>query len=146
MLFRSVFFYDITKWSDSEKKTAKDKVALYKEIRPLVQQGTAYRLISPFENDRCAVSYVNDDASAAVVFCYSLADYLQRGPLDARGERTFQLRGLDDEKQYRIEYCGLPADKQPNGYFSGKYLKGAGIGWPVRGFEKSRIIRLTEVK
>lgn len=38
--------YDITKWTDKEKETAREKIALYKEIRETVHKGDHYRLVS----------------------------------------------------------------------------------------------------
>ncbi len=133
---------DLSKWGDTEKKIAKEKIALYKEIRPLVQQGTAHRLISPFEDYRSAIEYVAEDASSAVVFCYNLADFLARSRPDTSGSNLLQLRGLDDNKEYRIEYCGIPADQQPQNTFTGRYLQEVGIGWPIKGEGKSRIIKI----
>jgi alpha-galactosidase len=49
-----------------KKNTSRKKIAVYMQIRPLVQQGTAYRLVSPFEEKRSAVQYVAENGSSSV--------------------------------------------------------------------------------
>ena len=49
---------NLLKWSDAEKEEARELVELYKNIRPIVQHGDQYRLLSPrndgaFGNDVC---------------------------------------------------------------------------------------------
>lgn len=133
---------DLSKWGDKEKAVAKEKIGLYKAIRPLVQQGTAYRLVSPFEDFRAAVEYVSVDASEAVVFCYNLADDLAKNRLEGRGDLKLRLQGLDDGALYKIEFCGMAADKQPKETCTGKFLKEIGLRWTVLETGKSQIIRL----
>ncbi len=129
---------DITKWSDADRESAKSKIALYKKIRPIVQQGTYYSLVSPFETDRSAVQYVADDKSAAVVFCYNLAGYLPGSQYADRGSSVLKLRGLDPGRQYTVR------DSSGDAVISvckGDLLMNVGLAWPA-GTEpyKSRII------
>ncbi|MDD6209371.1 MAG: alpha-galactosidase [Bacteroidales bacterium] len=135
---------DLSKWNETEIKTAKQKIALYKELRPLVQQGTTYRLLSPFEGNRCAIEYVNENADSAVVFCYNMAELFPNGNFNERGNSNLKLLGLNDEKNYQIELCGHPASSQPEHSFNGEYLRKTGISWPVYGPEKGMIVRITE--
>ena len=73
-------------------------VALYREVRPLVQQGDLWRLLPPAE--RAALSYVSPDGDAAVVFGFQLAD----GTADAGSRcawagsirsRTYEVTAVD---------------------------------------------------
>ena len=47
-------------------------VALYREVRPLVQRGDLWRLLPP--DERAALSYVSPDGDEAVVFGFQLVD------------------------------------------------------------------------
>ena len=77
---------------------AKKCVADYKRIRPTVQQGDLYRLVSPYGNTYSALMYVNDDATHAVVFLYGLV----------RGKWSdfvppLALQGLCPKKMYKVQ-------------------------------------------
>ena len=63
---------DLRKLSPEERKTLAAGVALYREkdLRELVSQGDLYRLESPYDGPRAALSYVSPDCSRAVLFVY----------------------------------------------------------------------------
>ncbi|XJZ27990.1 alpha-galactosidase [Bacillota bacterium Lsc_1132] len=63
---------DLTKLSAKEKGEIKEQVRLYKDIRPLVQFGVFYRLLSPFEGNQAAWMFVAADQSEAVVCWYQV--------------------------------------------------------------------------
>ena len=130
--------YDITKWNEAERKLAQEKIALYKEIRPLVQQGTLYRLISPFTSNKCALQYVSDDRSAVAILCYNMAEYLKGSNEDAQKSRMLILQGLDPDALYKTSLSEQET-------YKGEFLMKVGLPWPVRGTEKSRIIKVTKV-
>jgi alpha-galactosidase len=85
-------------FTPAEREYAKRAIAEYKQIRPIVQQGDLYKLISPLEGSReyAALNYVNSDKSKAVVMIYRLL-YTFGMP-----HRIVQLQGLDPERNYRI--------------------------------------------
>src|SRR5581483_2770999 len=72
-------------------------IALYKEIRPIVQLGNLYRLRSPQAHPFSAVQYVSKDQSEAVLFAFRthLPPPAQLPPL--------YLRGLDPDAAYEVE-------------------------------------------
>jgi len=85
---------DLTKLTEEEKKLVKQQVALYKEIRPLIQFGDFYRLKNPFEGNEAAWMFVSEDRREAIVFYYRvLAE--ANAPL-----RRLRLKGLDPERDY----------------------------------------------
>lgn len=131
--------YDITKWTEAEKKLAKDKIEKYKMIRPLVQFGTLFRLISPINDNKSALEYVSEDRSSAVVFCHNLAEYLNGSILQTRQSDVFKLRGLDPEANYTILQLG-------NNNYRGDFLMNVGISWPVKGGYKSVILNVEKVE
>jgi alpha-galactosidase len=128
--------YDLTKLTEAERKEAAKYVAQYKEIRPVVQEGTLYRLLSPFEGHRAALEYVSEDKSEAVGFQYNLWQPLDGSVASARGSNLLLLRGLDPCASYILS--GGPV----SGAFSGRQLMEEGIPWAVRGPEHSAIIHI----
>lgn len=84
-------------FDEADKAIAMKSIEVYKQIRPLVQFGDLYRLVSPYENDgNAALMYVNDDKSEAVFFAYN--------PRNKKGghlERIL-LDGLCEDKNYIV--------------------------------------------
>ena len=91
---------------------AKAAVADYKRIRPIVQRGDLYRLVSPYEKPMAALMYVDSknpvnhvnpvkEPPVAVVFALGLK-------IDGERAETLHLRGLDPESTYSIKEinCG----------------------------------------
>ena len=74
---------------------AKAAVADYKRIRPVVQRGDLYRLVSPYEKPLAAVMYASEKKDAAAVLALGLK---------IKGERreTLRLRGLDPSAAYLV--------------------------------------------
>lgn len=58
---------DLTVFTDEEKEEVKRQVALVKEVRELVQYGSFYRLLSPFEGNETAWMFVSPDQREALV-------------------------------------------------------------------------------
>jgi alpha-galactosidase len=69
--------YDIIKWTNEEKALATEKIAKYKQIRPLIHNGILHRLISPYEHNRCALQFVSKDRKEAVLCLYNLNENMQ---------------------------------------------------------------------
>ena len=110
----------ITKWSDKEKDVAREKIALYKEIRETVHKGDHYRLISPYEHNRSVLQFVNKPKSESVVFVYNLAEYPDNAIPETKRSKKVKLRGLEPDTSYRIEGMdGLYAGRPVNEYRSG---------------------------
>ena len=129
--------YDITKWTDAEKDVAKEKIARYREIRETVQRGTPYRLVSPYENNRSILQFVNNAQSESIVFVYNLAEYPNNNYPENRRSALVRLRGLLPDAQYTFE--GL------DGVYSGDYLMKTGIEIPLRGAYKSRVFKIMKM-
>jgi alpha-galactosidase len=134
---------DLRRWGPPERALAQREIALYKRIRPIVQQGDLYRLVSPFSSNRCAVEYVAEDRSAAVVLMYNIVDAaapVRLGTEDARaaprGPQRVKLRGLDAEATY-----DLAGDLQAAS--SGETLMNRGIEWLPRQDYQARIVILS---
>jgi len=109
-------------------------------LRDLVAQGDLYRLESPYENPRAALSYVAADRTRAVVFIYQLREAAS-GPL--------QPRGLDPAKRYRVREINLPDGARSrlgvnNQVLAGATLMADGFASPLRRAVESAVIELSE--
>ena len=107
---------------------AKKAVADYKRLRPVIQQGDLYRLVSPWENNYASLMYVNDDKSHAVVFVYGLNRFIL-----CDYPTPLPLQGLDLNKQYRV--TELNKEKHDHSRVNGRTLSGAalmGMGLPIK--------------
>lgn len=128
--------YDITKWNDKEKEIASEKIARYKEIRETVHKGDHYRLVSPYENNRSVLQFVNKPKSESIVFVYNLAEYPNNAILETKRPKSVKLRGLQPDASYQIE--GV------EGLYKGSQLMNIGIEFPLNGAFKSRIFKIVK--
>lgn len=107
---------------------AKQAVKDYKRLRPVIQQGDLYRLVSPWTHTYASLMYVNDDKTRAVVFLYGL-----NRPVMSDYPAPLMLQGLDINKRYRL--TEINKEKRGHCRVSGKTLSGAalmGMGFPVK--------------
>ena len=125
---------DITKWNDNEIETAKKKIALYKEIRPLVHSGILYRLTSPLESNSSTLEYVSPDQEEAVVFCYNVSEDIIASTRCSAEDKRLRLKGLKPDGIYKLDNSDTE--------YSGTYLMNTGVKYPVTGICKSKIIRV----
>lgn len=130
--------YDITQWDERQKKIATEKIAQYKAIREIVQKGDVYRIISPYEENRNVLQYVDERKRKAVIFVYNMAEYPSDQTEENRRSQLVKLRGLLPDTNYSIE--GI------NGFFSGQYLMDVGITIPLRGGYQSGIYLMGAVE
>jgi alpha-galactosidase len=129
---------DLTRWGEEEKEIARAEIALYKQIRPVVQGGDLYRLLSPLESDRVALAYVSEDKSEAVVFMYTLADTLGGTREVTNSEPRLRLKGLQPDRVYTAGIDG-------KGEFTGNQLMQRGLPWLAQGDYQARIVHLSSV-
>jgi alpha-galactosidase len=130
--------YDIRKWTPAEMEIAKNKIELYKKIRPIIQQGVLHRLVSPFTSNRCALQYNAADRQSSVVFCYNLAVYLPGSQLIDRGSSVLKLEGLNPDQSYIVKKAGDVNDKGM--IYKGDFLMNVGITWPPKKSYESEIL------
>ncbi|MDE6423241.1 MAG: alpha-galactosidase, partial [Muribaculaceae bacterium] len=83
--------------TQEELDFSKRAIAAYKDIRPVVQLGNQYRLISPYNKGAlAAVMYIDDNKDHAAVFAYR-TDYLRNQQVP-----KVRLDGVDPDKYYKI--------------------------------------------
>jgi hypothetical protein len=116
----------LTSLSDEEKDEIANQVNLYKELRPVVQLGNQYRLISPDAESN----------EAAVQFNYgnqTIVTYVRVLSVVETMETTLKLKDLEVEGLYELEgtnivysgaelmYAGLTATLSPGDFLSRQY-------------------------
>ncbi|HKR85535.1 MAG TPA: GH36 C-terminal domain-containing protein, partial [Terriglobales bacterium] len=128
---------DLSKWSDEDNAFAAKMIALYKQIRPTVQNGKLYRLRSP-ESDFSAIEYVSEDANQIVLFAYL---HSQRF---GRSVPRLALQGLDPHATYQVQ----TSDDALKGTdkISGLDLLHRGLQLNLRGDYDSAVIVLERVQ
>ena len=77
----------------------KVQVKFMKANRKLLQQGTFYRLQSPFENNSSAWEVVSEEKDTAFAAYFRVLE-----PSHGKFERIY-LKGLDPEKKYQVKEC-----------------------------------------
>ncbi|MQY33621.1 Alpha-galactosidase AgaA [Streptomyces sp. RB17] len=88
---------DLTEWTDQELAEARQWVELYKEIRPVVQQGELYRLRPP-AGGLSAVQYVLGEETVVLAWLQAQS-YGEPVP-------ALRLRGLDPTASYECRETG----------------------------------------
>ena len=110
--------------TEEEKQEVRQQIAEYKEERTLIQQGTFYRLLSPFAGNETAWMTVSGEGDRAIV-CYFKV-------LVEAEEAYFNLRltGLQKDASYlcketgrvyggdQLMELGLPIDWENGDFFS----------------------------
>ena len=114
--------------TDSEKELCRNAINEYKEIRPVVQFGDLYRLVSPYDGKNVAsLMYCSEDKTKAVFYWWKLESFY-----DEHLPRV-TMAGLDPEKYYIIRELNR-IDTTPLSFegkrFSGKFLMETGLEIP----------------
>ncbi len=116
--------------TEDERELCRRAISEYKEIRPVVQFGDIYRLVSPYDGHNMAsMMYVSEEKSEAVFYWWKLEtfydDHLPR----------VKMAGLDPERHYRIRELNR-IDNKPLPYeglsFSGRFLMENGLEIPLK--------------
>jgi len=126
----------------NELQFCQQAVANYKRLSPVIWQGDLYRLISPYEESRAVLSYVNQDKTKSVVFSYTLH------PLTDPNYSLVRLEGLDPLKQYIVKEINLMPDAKntfeaSGNIFSGDFLMKVGLKVSSARQESSVVLELT---
>ncbi|MES2375518.1 MAG: alpha-galactosidase [Bacteroidota bacterium] len=128
---------DLRKWTPEDMTVAAKKIVEYKVIRPLIQQGKVYHLVSPFEENRSALQY-QDASTKSVVMCYNMAEYLPGSQYGSRSANTLKLKGLNPNETYSVQ--NIEDRDKPGTTYKGDYLMNVGLAWPVKGANKGQIV------
>lgn len=134
---------DITRLPEEELETMKKQIAFMKKHRDLIQKGTFYRLLSPFEGTSSAWMVVSEDRSEALAAYFRVMQ-----PANGKFERIY-LKGLDAAEKYTLQeqfgaemqygdfggdelmYAGMSVSDSAAGL--------AGVAWEQQGDNFSRL-------
>ena len=115
--------------TDEEKALCRKAISEYKEIRPVVQFGDLYRLVSPYDNQGLSsIMYVSEAKDKAVFYWWKLANFYNvHLPI-------VKMAGLDANKMYKVRELDV-IDNTPlaceGKSYSGKYLMEHGLEMPL---------------
>jgi alpha-galactosidase len=113
--------------SDNEVKFSQEAIANYKRLSEVIWHGDLYRLISPYDENRAVLMYVNGSKDKAVLFSYTL---------NSRFGETFnkvRLQGLNPASRYKVKEINLAADgrhsrpSEDGTIYTGEYLMQVGL-------------------
>ena len=130
--------------TEKELKFSQDAIANYKRLSDVIWHGDLYRLVSPYDENRAVLMYVNSSKNKAVLFAYIL---------NARfGEKFNQVRlqGLDPAKTYKIQEINVSSDGRwfgpsENGKsYTGDYLLKIGLNVGSGTALTSEVFEITE--
>ena len=116
--------------TDEEKEQCKKAIAEYKEIRPVVQRGDLYRLVSPYDHKgQASLMYVSESKDEAVFYWWKTEqfqnEHLQR----------VKMAGLDPNRSYTVHELDRIDKKEmycEGKSYTGKYLMEHGLEMPYR--------------
>ena len=130
--------------TEKELKFSQDAIANYKRLSDVIWHGDLYRLVSPYDENRAVLMYVNSSKNKAVLFAYTL---------NARfGEKFNQVRlqGLDPAKTYKIQEINISSDGRRFGpsengkSYTGDYLLKIGLNVGSGAALTSSVYEITE--
>jgi alpha-galactosidase len=137
--------YDIQviSFTENELKFSQDAIANYKRLSDVIWHGDLYRIISPYEENRAVLMYVNEAKSKALLFAYNL---------NTRFGETFNrvmLQGLDPAKTYKIQEINVLSDARRSNMesgrnYSGDYLMKIGLNIGSASPLTSTVIEISE--
>jgi alpha-galactosidase len=118
--------YDIQvkELSEAELKFSCEAILNYKRLSEVIWKGDLYRIISPYDENRAVLMYVNANKSRSVLFSYTLNSRY--------GENFNRVRfeGLDPGKKYKINEVNVfpkPLFRENGKSFSGDFLMNEGL-------------------
>jgi alpha-galactosidase len=132
---------NILQWNEQETAYAQEMIRLYKEIRPIVQEGNLYRLNSLRKDHIAAVQYVDLCVEHAVIFAFMRTNCAKDLPntniirwANPRFVYTLYPKGLLPDKLYVVE-----GESRAR---SGESLMSAGLNIELEGDDDSKLVRI----
>ena len=128
--------------SEEEAEFSKKAVALYKQIRPIVQKGNLYRLVSPYEYDYSSLMYVSENSADAVLFAYNTNHRF------GNNFYSIKLQGLNPASAYKVEEINKASKNHLNSLndtYSGQFLMDQGITVDIDEEYDSLIVKISKV-
>lgn len=133
------FDIKLTDMSEHDIQYAQEAVKNYNRLKPIIMDGDLFRLVSPYEGQHAANLYVASDQRHAVLFTFDVY------PRFGEQRHNVVLRGLDPERQYRIQEINLMPGQDTwvhDRTYSGDYLMNIGLDLFTGSKLNSRVVEL----
>jgi len=136
--------------TENELKFSQEAIKNYKRIQNVIWHGDLFRLVSPYEENRAVLMYVNETKSKAVLFSYTMNTRF------GENLNTVRLQGLDPNKTYKVEEINIfPEEKkgfqgdrksfrESGKSYTGDYLMKVGLNVSAPMSLSSTVIEITE--
>jgi alpha-galactosidase len=117
------FDIDISTFTAEELEFAQKAVQNYKRLDNIILQGDLYRLVSPYDEQRAVLMYVNENKERAVLFAYTT------NPRFGSQFQPVRLQGLDARRRYDVREINTFGTAAPVEFLnmSGEQLMKEGI-------------------
>jgi alpha-galactosidase len=117
---------NLNKWTNEDNALASRMISFYKQIRPTVQDGKRYQLVSPVDSDFSGTQYTSSDGRQTVLFAFLHSQQFGRSmPL-------VHLQGLVDDATYSVITIDDKLQDQSD-RVSGAYLMHHGLQLRLHG-------------
>lgn len=128
-----------------ELEFCQNAVKNYKRLSPTIWKGDLYRLVSPYEDTRAVLMYVDESKEHSVLFSYTLH------PLTDPNFGLVRLQGLEANKKYKVEEInimpnGIQSFEDSGKVYSGDFLMKIGLKVSSSQRESSVIIEINAVE
>ncbi|MCD0487252.1 alpha-galactosidase [Pedobacter sp. MC2016-14] len=131
----------VSKLSATDLEFCQQAIKTYNEVKPIIWQGSQYRLSDPRENSVASMFYINPEQSAGIIF-----NYLVNNRYDEGSKLPIRLKGLDAAKKYRLKEINLYPGTNPGidegKTYSGDYLMKIGFNPVVNASRASVVLKL----
>jgi alpha-galactosidase len=120
MMGKMGYDIEVDKMTENELKFSQNAVVTYNSIKDIIYTGDLYRLISPYDENRAVLMYVNDSKSKSILFGYNL---------NVRFGETLnrvKLQGLDPGKTYKIQEINVSNERRSPGMGMGPGMSESG--------------------
>jgi alpha-galactosidase len=145
MMGKLGFDINVSGLKENELKYCQEAVLNYKRLSPVIWQGKMYRLISPYDESRAVLMYVDETKTRSVLFSYTLH------PLYDPNFSLVRLQGLDTKKSYKVEEINrMPGSRRvledSGKVYSGDFLMKVGLKVSSSDKETSVMLEITQVE
>ncbi|WP_343706948.1 alpha-galactosidase [Flavobacterium sp.] len=144
MMGKLGFDINVKELKENELKYTQNAVANYKRLSSVIWHGDMYRIVSPYEDSRAVLMYVDESKDKAVLFSYTLH------PLYDPQYNLVRFQGLDANKTYKVEEINLMPEakktlQESGESFTGDYLMNVGLRVSSSKVESSVVLEITAV-
>jgi alpha-galactosidase len=141
MMGKMGFDIQVNEFNEKEMAFCQEAVKNYKRLSEVIWRGDLYRLISPYDENRAVLIYVNSNKDKAVLFSYTM---------NSRYGENFnnvRLQGLDPAKTYAVleinQFPGIRSLFPTKSLFTGDYLMKVGLNVTSYQALTSSVIEIT---